>query len=580
MPRACRRQHRTRGHLHLPCWFGRPHAETMDDGSLEDTTPEEEGAHHQGSVRRKIFRHSVLVAVGGAFILLAAFIATTFHGLPDWVDAVKGDMTKEELSSLGRLASDKAIFTTEVLKQTQVDLSLVAVFALAAIRTTTAAPANRNFKTFSGIEAQGFPTTTNSANQVSYDNAGLQEQDYVYKYEAQLAPAYQQSSKHSTLLLPEHRNPSVSGYRTSAALSSLPSHTKELLDKIAGVDLVYRSLKGSGYGSNGALLYIGLEDHQPSENPALPAEHATYKVFPGENMEGYKGKYKNGVWTNWGVGRTCDPRWQGSWATTGRNTAGGLKHYDPRCRSWYQDARQAGRMIFTAPYNDAVGGKLVIGAAVPLYNTAGHFKGVAAIDFAVDSLDKSILNSKILDGYGFLMAVQETPAPHSAKGTAVIHKKLDRSGSPPTVAQLEGLVGNEKFEDAELRMRMGCTGTAKYMRSDADGDKQQWLLSFAAETAVGAANCSVPADWSQTIGYSVGLTVSEAALLQPFDELETSIRGLIGVAILVICVSVGGGLVLMISIANVRCDTPLHSIENFVAGYYMPCMHCIPHSCP
>jgi len=62
----------------------------------------------------------------------------------------------------------------------------------------------------------------------------------------------------------------------------------------------------------------------------------------------------------------------------------------------------------------------------------------------------------------------------------------------------------------------------RYARGDDDGAK--WLLSYAAETAVGVGDCtSLAAGEGQ--GYSVALTVSEDSLLKPFSDLSRKIVG-------------------------------------------------------
>ena len=77
--------------------------------------------------------------------------------------------------------------------------------------------------------------------------------------------------------------------------------TKTLLDKIAPLDMAFRSLR-SHYGEAGTLLYIGLEDPpDPSTADGFdsPAPEAVYKIYPGENMDSY---------ADWGP-KWCDARW-------------------------------------------------------------------------------------------------------------------------------------------------------------------------------------------------------------------------------------------------------------------------------
>ena len=63
-------------------------------------------------------------------------------------------------------------------------------------------------------------------------------------------------------------------------------------------------------------------------------------------------------------------RWQRRQAPAGSQHPGTQRRaewYDPRCRGWYQDARETKDVIFTAPYTDANSGLLVMTAAAPIY---------------------------------------------------------------------------------------------------------------------------------------------------------------------------------------------------------------------
>ena len=130
--------------------------------------------------------------------------------------------------------------------------------------------------------------------------------------------------------------------------NSMNAHTKTLLDKIAPLDMAFRSLR-SHYGKYGTLLYIGIEDPTDpgtADGFDSPAAEAIYKVYPGENMDSY---------ADWGARHAaqgspkwCDARWTpapgstpSDWTTRlapsdaqHAGTQRQARYYDPRCRGW------------------------------------------------------------------------------------------------------------------------------------------------------------------------------------------------------------------------------------------------------
>ena len=82
----------------------------------------------------------------------------------------------------------------------------------------------------------------------------------------------------------------------------------------------------------------------------------------------------------------------------------GLGDINPLTRGWYKDAKAQNKLIFTAPYVDALTGKMVISAAYPLKDKAGNFKGVLGADIALDILEKQTEALKYNgNGTGFIL---------------------------------------------------------------------------------------------------------------------------------------------------------------------------------
>jgi hypothetical protein len=90
--------------------------------------------------------------------------------------------------------------------------------------------------------------------------------------------------------------------------------------------------------------------------------------------------------------------------------------YDPRTRPWYTQAvEHPDRVIFTEVYEDALGLGLVITAAKAVYNKAGTFLGVVAIDILLENMKELILGTRIMEsGYAFII---------NSEGRYIIHTK-------------------------------------------------------------------------------------------------------------------------------------------------------------
>lgn len=81
--------------------------------------------------------------------------------------------------------------------------------------------------------------------------------------------------------------------------------------------------------------------------------------------------------------------------------------YDPRKRGWYQQTKEKDKLIFTDAYIDALTKKYIVSAALPLKGTAGHTRGVVAIDIGLDFLSQRINDVNVKGkGYGFIVDQQ------------------------------------------------------------------------------------------------------------------------------------------------------------------------------
>ncbi len=104
--------------------------------------------------------------------------------------------------------------------------------------------------------------------------------------------------------------------------------------------------------------------------------------------------------------------------------------YDARTRTWYIEAKTAGRAIITSPYVDSQTGKPVITCAAPIFLPGGAFYGVAAVDIAPDRLQELIGEQRI-QGKGYAFAtlldgkfIVSTLPNHAGENIAVATDKI------------------------------------------------------------------------------------------------------------------------------------------------------------
>jgi methyl-accepting chemotaxis protein len=99
--------------------------------------------------------------------------------------------------------------------------------------------------------------------------------------------------------------------------------------------------------------------------------------------------------------------------------------FDPRKRSWYIEAKQQNRILFTAPYSDAATGEILISAAAPL-KINGQFAGALFTDVSLKGLAE-ISNSAELFGAGFAFIVGKD-------GNFIAHPESKYNGKPMSSA--------------------------------------------------------------------------------------------------------------------------------------------------
>lgn len=184
--------------------------------------------------------------------------------------------------------------------------------------------------------------------------------------------------------------------------------------------------------------------------------------------------------------------------------------FDPRCRVWFQDAREKsrnGETVFTDPYVSLGTEPLTVTSASPVYAADGTtLLGVIGADTNFISIEASIKGLRVVgeEGYAYLLT--------ATGGNVAVHPKLNAYDGIRNISDLEEGVDEDEFADVVGLMTRQCKGSANYQKG---GDT--WLISWEHERASGSGYGTVP-DCPKA-GFIVAVTVNEAALLRVSDVL-------------------------------------------------------------
>ncbi|MBF8982348.1 methyl-accepting chemotaxis protein [Lutibacter sp. B2] len=131
--------------------------------------------------------------------------------------------------------------------------------------------------------------------------------------------------------------------------------------------------------------------------------------------------------------------------------------YDPTQRPWYKEAVSKNSLIWTDPYVDSFTGKLVVTAAIPVYNefNSNEFAGVLAVDIYLDGLSDKINSIKIgKNGYPIIL---------DKELNVMTHKEHEFIGKPLPIEEInkeiatkdEGYVDYKSEEDGKTKNKFG-----------------------------------------------------------------------------------------------------------------------------
>jgi Cache domain. len=152
-----------------------------------------------------------------------------------------------------------------------------------------------------------------------------------------------------------------------------------------------------------------------------------------------------------------------------------IKPFDPRKRSWYIAARDAGRTVWVDTYVDANTKKLTTTCAAPLYDEQGAFIGVVGFDVLLETIQQDILSIDIPPGGSAFLINQ--------RGDVLLHNNLlNRQGRWDQPIATDNLLNdpNPQLRDAAARMTRADQGVVRMMLQD-----EEVYLAFAPIASAG-----------------------------------------------------------------------------------------------
>mmetsp|Transcript_34646 Transcript_34646/g.64679 ORF Transcript_34646/g.64679 Transcript_34646/m.64679 type:complete len:549 (+) Transcript_34646:78-1724(+) len=194
--------------------------------------------------------------------------------------------------------------------------------------------------------------------------------------------------------------------------------------------------------------------------------------------------------------------------------------YDPRCRGWYNAALlNQSEVVFTAPYNDASTGLVMITLArAVLINHDSFMVGAVGADITLESLEATVLSATVMDnGYTYMCDGDKQLIVHPSldySADSTIYRVTEREFDPD--AEDEVLFFEQLLEDHVLRGEVGQQPFSK--------NGETWYVSY------GPVNGT---------SYFLLMVVPDSDITKSADALEsdadTAITVLIVIVVLVLC---------------------------------------------
>ena len=197
------------------------------------------------------------------------------------------------------------------------------------------------------------------------------------------------------------------------------------------------------------------------------------------------------------------PTLQITCVTTGLPVIG----YDPRCRGWYDSAKNSpGDVLFSEPYNDATTGDVLITVSKTMYNDT-EFIGVIGFDISMSTsgFEDNILEGTVLEnGYTYI---------YDKDGYVIFSPVLEDRDEPYTILDVEFSLDQnaDDFESIYNSMKSLNEGSANFTKLSADDggtESERWFISYR------------PIDDTQ---YGIAMVVPYSDIETPANDLAATI---------------------------------------------------------
>ena len=242
---------------------------------------------------------------------------------------------------------------------------------------------------------------------------------------------------------------SVWGYLLGADHTPLPGVQKEIEDSTV-IDLVAPTLMASG-SSKLQMYYIGPKERPIFRTVPYTDQAQTFdKLYPGHNKAEFWEFFFPGIY--------------GSWQQWAR---------DPASRPVPDDITQ------TAPYTDAITGKLIVSFFHPLWtHDRTGIAGTAGADITLDQLAEVVERVKIAQtGFGFLTMSTGNVVAINPSGQAIIGLTSSSNAGTQGVTGLErSLRGSTQPAIASLPLGQNNDGVIQHIMLDNKGEHVPYIV--------------------------------------------------------------------------------------------------------
>ena len=168
-----------------------------------------------------------------------------------------------------------------------------------------------------------------------------------------------------------------------------------------------------------------------------------------------------------------------SWLTDGK-----VRSYDPRERGWYQQAVQAGGLIFTDGEWDAATGAYCVECAMPVFGPEGSLQAVVGTDLFLNDIEAA-LTDYLVEGEYHLLITQKGRAVLPMQAEAFPMAESDRDGDL-RASQNEFLSAtvSDALQEKNTGIALGRLNGGDYYMAAASIPSTGWVLLSAFDQSI------------------------------------------------------------------------------------------------